>query len=70
MKKLVDILFAPIRKANKIEKAIAGLLIMVIAVGLLAFTIDDVMVYVMTGLLIIAIARLIDELKREGGIYD
>lgn len=70
MKKLGDILFAPIRKANKIEKAIAGLLIMVIAVGLLAFTIDDVMVYVMTGLLIIAIARLIDELKREGGIYD
>ena len=63
-------MFAPIRKANKIEKAIAGLLIMVIAVGLLAFTIDDVMVYVMTGLLIIAIARLIDELKREGGIYD
>lgn len=70
MKRLGDILFAPIRKANKIEKAIAGLLIMVIAVGLLAFTIDDVMVYVMTGLLIIAIARLIDELKREGGIYD
>ena len=70
MKKLVDILFAPIRKANKIEKAIAGLLIMVIAVGLLAFTIDEVVVYVMTGLLIIAIARLIDELKREGGIYD
>lgn len=70
MKKLGDILFAPIRKANKIEKAIAGLLIMVIAVGLLAFTIDEVVVYVMTGLLIIAIARLIDELKREGGIYD
>ena len=63
-------MFAPIRKANKIEKAIAGLLIMVIAVGLLAFTIDEVVVYVMTGLLIIAIARLIDELKREGGIYD
>lgn len=63
-------MFAPIRKANKIEKAIAGLLIMVIAVGLLAVTIDDVVVYVMTGLLIFAIARLIDELKREGGIYD
>ena len=63
-------MFAPIRKANKIEKVIAGLLIMVIAVGLLAVTIDDVVVYVMTCLLIFAIARLIDELKREGGIYD
>ena len=70
MKRLVDILFAPIRKANKIEKAMAGLLIMVIAVGLLAVTIDDVVVYVMTGLLIFAIARLIDDLKKEGGIYD